>query len=119
MPIYTITHNCSISTEQKQQLAAGIKQIHCENTGAPAKFVQTIFHAVGPDDAYTAGEKNPQFLCLEGIIRPGRPEEVESKILWQLNDLLKQTLQPERYFISLGRFSTPHLIENGELLPTA
>lgn len=117
MPVYTITHNLRISSEQKQRLATSIKDIHCNNTGAPAKYVQTVFQQIGVDDAYTAGVKNEDFLSLEATIRPGRSQDVESKILWQLNDLLRLILKVDNYFISLGRFSTPHLIENGNLLP--
>lgn len=119
MPVYTFIHNLSISPEQKQRLAAEVKNIHCTNTGAPAKYVQTIFQQVGQDDAYTAGELNENFISLEAIIRPGRSQDVESRMLWQLNDLLKLVLKVDRYFISLGRFTTTHLIENGNLLPAA
>lgn len=117
MPVYRITHSLCISPEQKQRLATEIKNIHCDNTGAPAKYVQTIFQQLGSDDAYTAEEKNEEFVCLEGVIRPGRSQEVESKIVWQLNDMLKVVLSTDKYFISLGRFTSPHLIENGNLLP--
>lgn len=119
MPVYRITHSLHISTEQKQQLATKIKDIHCDNTGASAQYVQTIFQQVAGEDAYTAGQMNEEFVCLEGIIRPGRSNEVETKVLWQLNDLLKNVLNIQKYFISLGRFTSPHLIENGNLLPAA
>ena len=119
MPVYTFTYNLSISPEQKQRLAAEVTEIHCSNTGAPAKYVQTVFQNVGQNDAYTAGQVNKNFISLEAIIRPGRSQDVESKMLWQLNDMLKLVLRVDRYFISLGRFTTPHLIENGNLLPAA
>lgn len=119
MPIYSLTHCRAITAETKQELASAITKVHCEATGAPAKYVQVIFRQVEAGAAFTAGKRNDDFLCIEAQIRPGRSEEVEEKILWQLNDLMTRTFQPEKWFISLGRFNSPHLIENGELLPAA
>ena len=119
MPIYTITVCRVLSAEQKQELAAEIAKIHCDRTGAPAKFVQTVFRRFDVGDAYTAGKRNDDYVALEALIRPGRPEEVESQILWDLNQLIKRVLKPENWFIIMSRFNTPHLIENGELLPSA
>ena len=119
MPIYTFTHCRSLSADQKQDLASEVAKIHCERTGAPAKYVQTVFQKVQKGDAYTAGKPNDDYVALEAVIRPGRPEEVEAQILWQLNDLVTRVLKPKHWFITLGRFDSPHLIENGELIPAA
>lgn len=119
MPIYNFTHNRAISAEQKQELASQVTKIHCETTQAPQKYVQVVFVKVEAGDAFTAGERNDDYIALEGQIRPGRSENVESEILWKLNDLIKRVLKPEKWFISLNRFNTPHLVENGDLLPQA
>lgn len=119
MPVYSLTHCRAITAEIKQELASAITNIHCEATGAPAKYVQVIFRQVEAGDAFTAGKQNNDFLGLEAQIRPGRSDEVEQKILWQLNDLMTRTLKPEKWFVSLGRFNSPHLIEDGNLLPAA
>lgn len=119
MPIYKFTHCGSLSADQKQELASEVAKIHCERTGAPAKYVQTVFQKVQTGDAYTAGKPNDGYVALEAVIRPGRPEEVEAQILWQLNELVTRVLKPKNWFITLGRFDTPHLIENGELIPAA
>lgn len=123
MPIYTFTHSCNISAASKRDLAEGVTQIHCEKTGAPAKYVQVVFKKVEEEDAFTGGEPNRSYLTLEGTIRPGRSEEVEKAMLWAFDNLVKtvsnRQTQNFRYFISLGRFSTPWLIENGEMLPAA
>lgn len=119
MPIYRFTHCRSLSADQKQELATEVVKIHCERTGAPAKYVQTVFQKVHPGDAYIAGKPEDDYVALEAVIRPGRPEEVEAQILWQLNDLVTRILNPKNWFITLGRFDSPHLIENGELIPSA
>lgn len=119
MPIYKFTHCRYLSDDQKQELASEVTQIHCERTGAPAKYVQTVFQKAHTGDTYTAGQLNDDYVALEAVIRPGRPEEVEAQILWQLNDLVTRVLKPKNWFISLGRFDSPHLIENGELIPSA
>ena len=119
MPIYTFTHSQAIPFETKQALASGVKKIHCEKTGAPAAFVQTAFVRVDRESAFTGGDLNSDYLTLEATIRPGRSEEVETAMLWSLNHLIKDLLKPSKWFISLGRFSTPWLIESGTMLPSA
>ena len=123
MPIYTFTHSCELSAESKKALAKGVTAIHCEKTGAPAKYVQLVFIKVDPEDAFSGGEPSGSYLTLEGTIRPGRSQDVEQAMLWSLNDLIKTAsacaAHPFKYFISLGRFSTPWLIENGVMLPAA
>lgn len=119
MPIYSLTHSRSLSAAEKQELASSFTIIHCDATGAPAKYVQVVFRKVEAGDAFTAGEKNDDFIALDAQIRPGRSEQVESKMLWELNDLITRVLKPKKWFISLGRFNSPHLVEDGELLPAA
>lgn len=123
MPIYTFTHSCNISAVSKRDLAEGVTHIHCEKTGAPVRFVQVVFKKVEEEDAFTGGMPNGSYLTLEGTIRPGRSAEVEKAMLWAFDKLVKRVSELQthnfRYFISLGRFSTPWLIENGAMLPAA
>ena len=119
MPIYKFTHCRSLSGDQKQELASEVTDIHCECTGAPAKYVQIVFQKVQTGDTFTAGKQNDDYVALEAVIRPGRSEEVEVQILWHLNELVTHVLKPKNWFISLGRFDSPHLIENGQLIPSA
>ncbi len=119
MPIYSFTHCRALTAETKQELACAVTDIHCEATGAPSKYVQIVFRKLEPGDAFTAGKPNEDFVALEAQIRPDRSEQVEQKMLWQLNELLTRSLKPDKWFISLGRFSSPHLIEDGNLVPAA
>ena len=119
MPIYSFTHACSISAEQKQELASEVTKIHCETAQAPQQYVQVVFRKLEAGDAFTAGAQNDGYISLEGQIRPGRSDALESEMLWKLNDLVKRVLKPQKWFISLSRFNTPHLVENGNLLPQA
>lgn len=118
MPIYKFTHGRSLPDHQKQELASEVVKIHCQHTGASAKYVQTVFQQVQSGSAYTAGKLNDDYVALEAVIRPGRSEQVESQILWQLNELITRVLKPKNWFITLGRFDTQHLIEDGELIPS-
>lgn len=119
MPIYTFTHALDFSSDTKRTLAAAVCRIHCDSTGAPAAYVQTVFVKVDKDSGFSGGEPNEGYVTLEGTIRPGRSEEVERAMLWKFDELLKSVLKPEKYFISLGRFSSPWLIESGVMLPNA
>ncbi|KAL0043390.1 hypothetical protein WJX79_003472 [Trebouxia sp. C0005] len=58
-----------------------VTHIHCEATGAPAKYVQVVFRKVEPGDAFTAGKPNEDFVALEAQIRPGRSEQGDSAVL--------------------------------------
>ncbi len=119
MPIYTFTHALSILPETKQALAEAVCRIHCELTGAPAAYVQTVFVKVDQGDGFSGGKVNGSYVTLEGTIRPGRAEDVERAMLWKLDKLIRTFLKADTYFISLGRFSTPWLIESGVMLPNA
>ena len=119
MPIYSFTHVRAISAAQKQELASQVTKIHCETTQAPQKYVQVVFRKLEAGDAFSSGQRNDDYIALEGQIRPGRPEQLESEILRKLNDLIKRVLNPAKWFISLSRFNTPHLMEDGNLLPEA
>ena len=134
MPVYSISHCLELSKDQKKTLAEGITRAHCDITGAPENFVQIKFVKLAEgylsfidafkflltqSDGWTSGEINDKFLLLDGVIREGRAKEVESKLLWSLNDLLVSVTKCERYMVSLTVFNRPHLIENGKLLPLA
>lgn len=119
MPQYVLTHSRELSKELKEDIASAITVLHCKHTNAPARFVQTFFIRLEDHSGFTGGSHNADFVNLDATIRPGRPEEVEKSLLWDLDALIKKLLSPAQYYITLGRYYTPHLIENGHLLPAA
>lgn len=48
---------------------------------------------------------NPNFFNLEGRIRDGRSKEVEEKLLWTLDQHVKDLLGDNAYFIALTTFN--------------
>src|ERR1700754_4688214 len=81
-----------ISTEQKQQIAAGITEIHSNCTGAPPAFVQCIFHEVDAGGHYIGGEASPDTVWVYGHIREGREEAVRERMLLKISALLVEVL---------------------------
>ena len=119
MPQYRLTHAREITPESKQQIATSITDLHCNNTGAPSKYVQVLFVRLEDQSGYTGAEHNADFINLDCTIRPGRSEEAEQALLWDLDLLIKKTFSPAKYYITISRYNTALLIENGELLPQA
>lgn len=65
------------------------------------------------------GAAHDRATWLQGEIRPGRSTEAEHALLWQLNKLIVQVVNPRHWYLTLGHFTTEHLIEDGQLLSKA
>ncbi|QFT78753.1 tautomerase family protein [Erythrobacter sp. THAF29] len=76
MPLYTCNSKPgTIPAEAKHKIASDVTRIHCDVTGAPAKFVHVFFFEDAPMPPL--GDKQ---AMLYGQIRHGRTDEQKAQI---------------------------------------
>jgi phenylpyruvate tautomerase PptA (4-oxalocrotonate tautomerase family) len=68
----------------KAAVATEITRIHCENTGAPASFVNVMFHQVDAGDCFVAGAPATRSY-ISGAIRHGRDLDARQTMLRELS----------------------------------
>ena len=121
MPTYTVTHSSlDLDTEQKNQIAKGITEVHYRVTGANRYFAQVIFNEKSEGNHFMGGKtiSEPQ-LFLHGEIRSGRTEEVKKKLILDLRDVLIKAsgLDKTNVWVYIIDLLPNQMIEYGEILP--
>ena len=122
MPAYTVTSpQGRLSTEQKQQIAAGITRVHCEITGAPVFFVQVMFNDV-PDGNYFRGGKilrDTDNVYVHGRIRAGRDSATKERLLLGLMQAVAAAAGVEEHCLQVYLVEVParQIAEFGRILP--
>jgi len=120
MPFYScISKENLLSNAQKDRIAVGITDIHCQLTGAPRHFVHVVFENYAPSDGYSGG-KLSNVVFIRGSVRAGRSQEVKEAMLSQFTKLW-QTVSPETdlHDILVSLLETPgtNVMEGGILMP--
>lgn len=120
MPFYTcISKNGLLNQTQKDELATGITNIHCELTGAPRHFVHVFFDYYDGSDAFSGGQPSNAAL-VRGSIRLGRPQELKESLLQRLSDLwldVCPATKKEDLLVTLIEVPGTDVMEGGVLLP--
>ncbi len=112
MPLYTVSSHKPLDETQKQKIVAGITQIHCQLTQAPAMFVQVVFSFNVP---LTKNKK----VHLIGSIRSGRSGDIKQKLINQFKHLFSETFGGESDIAQIVLIDVPAswTIEGGEIMP--
>jgi phenylpyruvate tautomerase PptA (4-oxalocrotonate tautomerase family) len=119
MPIYQCWSPDGLLTgSAKATVAAEVTRIHCEFTGAPASFVNVLFHRVNNGECFVAGEITSRSY-ISGVIRHGRTLDTRQKMLRELSQMwTKVTGQPETELILvLHEIDPANSIEAGLIVP--
>ncbi len=121
MPTYTVTHSALyLDSEQKNQIANGITEVHNRVTGANKYFAQVIFNEKSAGNHFMGGKlvSEPQ-LFLHGEIRSGRTEEVKKQLILELRDVLLKFsgLDQSNVWVYILDLLPNQMIEYGEVLP--
>lgn len=81
MPLYICNSKAgAIPAEAKAKIANDVTRIHCDVTGAPAKFVHVFFFEDGPNPPL--GDKT---AMLYGQIRSGRTDAQKAQICEEMH----------------------------------
>lgn len=120
MPFYTrICQADLLDATQKQNIAVGITDIHCELTGAPRHFVHVLFQSYAGEDGYSGGKRS-QAAFIRGSIRWGRTQDVKEQLLRRLTNLwfeLCPSTTKADLLVSLAEVPGTNVMEGGFLLP--
>jgi phenylpyruvate tautomerase PptA (4-oxalocrotonate tautomerase family) len=120
MPFYTcICQADLLNAKQKQKIATGITDIHCDLTGAPRHFVHVIFQSYAGEDGYSGGKRS-QAAFIRGSIRLGRTQQVKEQLLSQLSSLWLELCPRTRksdLLVTLIEVPGTNAMEGGILLP--
>ena len=120
MPFYTCIHRDGLlSDDNKQSIAKGITDIHCELTGAPRHFVHVMFQGYVPTDGFTGGQPSG-VVNIRGAIRLGRSQETKEQMLRRMTDLWRSVCPQTAVadiVVSLAENPGTNVMEAGVLLP--
>lgn len=109
MPLYEIHHSCSLSSSQRDDIAAAITSLHCRLFSAPSIFVNVIFHQreqcfengkMGDLHGLYVGGQKRRTNYIIGHIRPrGDQEKLKMLVqgitkIWNLHGRSKCRLEP-------------------------
>ena len=115
MPLYICNSKPgSIPAEAKPKIAEDVTRIHCDVTGAPAKFVHVFFFENAPNPPL--GDTT---ATLYGQIRHGRNDEQKAQICAEMKDsiLTHAGLSAEQVMAFTTDTPASWVMEGGDILP--
>jgi phenylpyruvate tautomerase PptA (4-oxalocrotonate tautomerase family) len=120
MPFYTCIFKQGLLNQlQKEKIAAGITNIHCDLTAAPRHFVHVVFEHYAEGDGFSGGLPS-QAALIRGSIRAGRTQEIKEQLLQRLTDLWLQEsteTNKDNVLVTLTEVPGTNVMEGGILLP--
>ncbi len=121
MPTYAVhTHPGVLDPAGRQELAERVTASHRRHTGAPASFVQVIYHEVPAASHYIGGRLvDTPSVHVHGHIRTGRTASVKDRLLRGLRDDVAGVtgLADEFVWVYLSEIDPQQMIEFGRVLP--
>lgn len=115
MPLYTCNSKSgAIPPEAKAKIAADVTRIHCDVTGAPAKFVHVFFFEDAPMPPLAGKE-----AMLYGQIRHGRTDEQKAQICAEMKASICNHAGLGENAVQAFTTDTPAswVMEGGDILP--
>jgi phenylpyruvate tautomerase PptA (4-oxalocrotonate tautomerase family) len=119
MPIYQCTSADGLLDDSaRENIAKEITRIHCDATGAPASFVNVLFHETHEGGHFVDGRPSGHSIVF-GAIRQGRDIETRQSMLRELSQMwTRLTGQPEgEVLVTLTEVPAENMIEGGLILP--
>lgn len=115
MPLYICNSKPgSVPAVAKAKIAADVTRIHCDVTGAPAKFVHVFFFENAPNPPL-----GDAAAMIYGQIRHGRTDAQKAQIREEMGASLMEHAQLETGDIHVFTSDTPAswVMEGGDILP--
>jgi phenylpyruvate tautomerase PptA (4-oxalocrotonate tautomerase family) len=119
MPVYQCYSPKGLLTESaKATIAEEITSIYCNATGAPASWVDVLFHELSEGECFVAG-KPATHSYIFVLNRHGRDLETRQAMLRQLTQTwTRNTGQPEAHlWVSLTEIDHANLMKAGLIFP--
>lgn len=115
MPLYRCHVLAGLTSEaQRARIAKEVVRIHCDVTGAPARFVHAFFAEVTPDRLPPG-----KVAFVLGSIRWGRSDEQKARLADELGLAVAEVTGRGRDEVGVVTVDVPSkwIMEGGELLP--
>ena len=119
MPIYHCTSQGGLLADStRENIAKEITRIHCDATGAPASFVNVLFHETQEGRYFVEGQRSGHSIVF-GAIRKGRTVETRQAMLKEFSQMwTRLTGQPEgEVLVTLIEVPSENMIEGGRIMP--
>jgi phenylpyruvate tautomerase PptA (4-oxalocrotonate tautomerase family) len=119
MSIYQCTSPGGLLDDStRENIAKEITRIHCDATGAPALFVNVLFHETQEGRSFVHGQRSGHSIVF-GAIRQGRTVETRQAMLTELSQMwTRLTGQQEgEVLITLTEVPAENMIEGGLIMP--
>lgn len=114
MPLYNLACTKPLTPVERQAVASAITKAHCDETDAPAEFVNVVFM-----DGYPLPE--PQIVSLLGGVRIGgnRTREVVDRLRAALLAAVAGALDAPDDAVGMSLVGVPSnwIVEGGEVMP--
>ena len=114
MPLYNLVCRTSLSSDQQQKVAEAITTTHCDETGAPAAFVNIVFLNNYP-------LPKPQIVSVLGGVRTGgnRTPEGIAKLETALHKNIANALTVSTVEVGMSLIGVPSnwIVEGGQVMP--
>ncbi len=115
MPLYIVNNQAGLMPDEaKPKIAADITRIHCDVTGAPAKFVHVFFFEDGPMPPL--GDRQ---AMVYGQIRHGRNDAQKAQIAAEMRGSVCEHTGLSEETVHAFTTDTPAswVMEGGDVLP--
>lgn len=114
MPLYNLACKSSLSSDQQQAVAEAITTTHCDETGAPAAFVNVVF-------IKNYSLPKPQIVSVLGGVRTGgnRTPEGIAKLETALHQNIAKALDVSAMEVGISLVGVPSnwIVEGGVVMP--
>jgi phenylpyruvate tautomerase PptA (4-oxalocrotonate tautomerase family) len=120
MPTYVCSlPSGSCTDDQKAAIAGAISQIHSEETGAPAFFVQVVIEEKMPSERFLGGSRVSGHIWIRGDIRAGRTEQQRERMgLRIMQEVGRITgVGNDDIWVYLCNLAPTDMVEYGHVLP--
>jgi phenylpyruvate tautomerase PptA (4-oxalocrotonate tautomerase family) len=109
---------CSLTPQEKQRIAEGITEIHCNLLQTPRQFVHVIFSEYDRENAFSAGDPSRPSL-IRGHLRGDRTQQQKDELLRKLSALwtTETGTHSQILLVSVAENSGAKAVESGVLLP--
>jgi phenylpyruvate tautomerase PptA (4-oxalocrotonate tautomerase family) len=119
MPLYQIMNpKGAFTRETKQQIAAGISEIHLARAGGLKAFINVIFNEYEAGDGYIAAEEDSPVI-VSGSVRAGRDQQQKTDIMNDIMALMTQTggIGVKKLVIAISDVNPANAMEWGHIMP--
>jgi phenylpyruvate tautomerase PptA (4-oxalocrotonate tautomerase family) len=121
MPVYEFVAPTGAATlDHRAEIARAVTKVHCDVTGAPARYVHCSFTEARGGSMFVSGEESASPRMM-GLIRSGRSKAVRGRLLHGIADAWSEITGDPKEDLAIFLYEVPgaNCLEFGSILPEA